>query len=87
MSHDNPEEQAQLQEILAQGSALKTIYDFRNELQEVWHRTTANQLEMLERLQNWCQQAEATGFGFIHASQDFATPWLKTYNKLHEPFV
>lgn len=71
----NSAEQAQLQEILAQGSTLKTIYDLRNELQEIWHRTTASQVEMLERLQNWCQEAEATG---IQALKDFVA-LLKTY--------
>lgn len=76
----NQEEQAQLQEILSQGPALKTIYDFRNELQQVWHRTTVSQMEMLERLQKWCQQAEASG---IQALQDFVS-LLKTYT-LHEP--
>ncbi len=71
----NQEEQAQLNEILAQGPTLKTIYDFRNELQQIWHRTTANQIEMLERLQKWCQQAEASG---IQTLQDFVS-LLKTY--------
>lgn len=71
----NQEEQAQLNEILAQGPTLKTIYDFRNELQQIWHRTTANQIEMLERLQKWCQQAEASG---IQTLQDFVG-LLKTY--------
>ncbi len=71
----NPVEQAQLQEILAQGHTLQTIYDLRKELQEIWHRTTANQVEMLERLQKWCHEAEATG---IQALKDFVA-LLKTY--------
>lgn len=77
----NPVEQAQLQEILAQGAELKTIYDLRNELKEIWHRTTANQMEMLERLQNWCHEAEATG---IHALKDFVA-LLKTYTLQQQP--
>jgi stearoyl-CoA desaturase (delta-9 desaturase) len=77
----NKVEQEQLQEILSQGPTLKTIYDLKLELQEVWHRTTANQMEMLERLQKWCQQAEATG---IHALQDFVN-LLKTYTLKQQP--
>jgi len=77
----NAEEQQQLQQLLSESSPLKTIYDFKLQLQEVWHRTTATQMEMLERLQKWCQQAEATG---IHALQDFVNQ-LKTYTLKQEP--
>lgn len=76
----NHEEKAQLNEILAQGPTLKTIYDFRNELQQIWHRTTVSQIEMLEKLQKWCQQAEASG---IQTLQDFVSV-LKTYT-LRQP--
>lgn len=76
----NSVEQAQLEEILAQGSSLKTIYDFRNELKDIWHRTTANQLEMLERLQKWCHEAESSG---IQALKEFVD-LLKTYT-LQQP--
>ena len=77
----NPAEQAQLQEILATGPSLKTIYDLRNQLQEVWHRTTASQVEMLERLQQWCQVAEASG---IQVLQDFVA-LMKTYTLKQQP--
>jgi stearoyl-CoA desaturase (delta-9 desaturase) len=76
----NQEEQAQIQELLSQGPALKTIYDLRSELQQLWQRTTASQVEMLDRLQKWCQQAEESG---IQALQDFVS-LLKTYTQ-HEP--
>lgn len=77
----NAEEQKLLQQLLSESSPLKTIYDFKLELQQVWHRTTATQMEMLERLQKWCQQAEATG---IYALQDFVNQ-LKTYTLKQEP--
>jgi stearoyl-CoA desaturase (delta-9 desaturase) len=58
-----------LQRILDQSQALQTVYQYRERLQAVWERTAANQEVLLQSLQEWCGQAEATG---IKALQDFA---------------
>lgn len=55
--------------------SLKTAYHFRLTLQEIWSRSTASQKELLEALQEWCRQAEATGIETLHK---FAVR-LKTY--------
>lgn len=62
-------QRAQLNSLLDFDSALKTIYDFRFKLGEIWKKNAANQAELLESLKAWVQQAEATG---IKALQDFA---------------
>jgi stearoyl-CoA desaturase (delta-9 desaturase) len=61
--------------VLENFQSLRVVYQFRLNLQEIWGRSTANQKESLEALQEWCRQAEATG---IEALCKFAGR-LKTY--------
>ena len=65
----------QLQEILATNSTLQTVYTMKERLQDVWRRSASTQEQLLEALQEWCRQAEATG---IKALRDFATA-IRTY--------
>lgn len=44
---------------------LKVIYDFKQRLQHMWDSTTASQKELLEALQQWCKEAEATGIAAL----------------------
>lgn len=50
-----------LEQVLAQSQALETVYQFRERLRDLWERTAPNQEALLNSLQEWCQQAEATG--------------------------
>ncbi len=43
--------------------------NFANRFQAIWEQTTASQKELLEALQAWCKEAEATG---IEALKNFA---------------
>lgn len=74
-------EKQRLNALLQNGSTLKVIYDLRLELQNVWHRSTASQREMLESLQTWCHNAEASGIAVL---QDFVR-LLKTYTQQPVP--
>lgn len=47
--------------VLENFQMLKVIYQFRMKLQDIWSKSTASQKELLDALQEWCQQAEATG--------------------------
>lgn len=47
--------------LLENFQSLRVIYQFRMKLQDIWGRTTASPKELLDALQEWCQQAEATG--------------------------
>lgn len=56
--------------ILESNQALRLAYQYRQKLQAIWGKTTANQKELLEALQEWCRDAEATG---VSALRNFAT--------------
>jgi stearoyl-CoA desaturase (delta-9 desaturase) len=62
------EEQQQLELALKASDLLHTVYQYRNQLQSIWERTSTNNKELLESLQDWCKRAEQSG---IKALQDF----------------
>jgi len=58
-----------LEQVLAQNQTLETVYRFRERLRDLWEQTAPSQEALLNSLQDWCQQAEATG---IQALQTFS---------------
>ena len=64
-----------LANVLENFQSLYVVYQFRTRLQAIWGRSTASQKELLDALQEWCQQAEETG---IEVLRRFAKR-LKTY--------
>lgn len=64
-----------LEVFLSRTQQLKVAYQFRKKLQDIWGKTTATQKELLEALQEWCSQAEATGIKYL---QDFVG-YLQSY--------
>ncbi|MEJ5211305.1 MAG: fatty acid desaturase [Burkholderiales bacterium] len=62
-------ERETLEQALHSSRVLATIYAMRKELAAIWARSTASQEELLKRLEDWCQRAEASG---IEALQQFA---------------
>lgn len=58
-----------LEQILSKNQTLATVYQFRERLQEIWDRKAPSQEALLHALQDWCQQAEATG---IHTLERFS---------------
>ncbi|HKJ21620.1 MAG TPA: fatty acid desaturase [Gammaproteobacteria bacterium] len=58
-----------LTDALNQSKTLETVYQFKQQLKELWERSAANQEKLLQNLQEWCQRAEQTG---IKTLQDFA---------------
>ncbi|MCC9006252.1 delta-9 fatty acid desaturase DesA [Pseudomonas putida] len=65
-----------IESMLAHSQALKTIYEKRLALQQIWARTSANGHDMLSAMKDWIHEAETSG---IHALRDFAAQ-LKTYS-------
>jgi stearoyl-CoA desaturase (delta-9 desaturase) len=61
----DPADQQQLAEVLENYGALNVVYQFRFKLQNIWARSTASQKELVESLQEWCRQAEATGIDVL----------------------
>ena len=60
---------ARLEQLLAQSQQLATVYQYRERLREIWERNAPSQEALLQSLQDWCQQAEATG---IQALETFS---------------
>ncbi len=65
-----------LEGVLQRFANLRIAYQYRNRLQQIWNRSAASHDTLLKALQDWCQQAEATG---VRALQDFAQR-LKGYS-------
>lgn len=55
--------------LLAERERLRTVYEYRMQLQDLWNRTASSQKELLDNLEQWCKQAQATG---IEALAHFA---------------
>ncbi len=67
---------AWLSRALEQSGRLHTVYAMKQNLQDIWHRSTATQEQLLHALEDWCRQAEATGIGSL---KEFALK-LRTYS-------
>ncbi len=66
---------ARLRTALEQYDALGTVYAMKQKLQNIWLRSASTQENLLKALEEWCEQAEATG---IKALEEFSRK-LKTY--------
>jgi len=64
-----PEEEALLSHGLASSRALAVVYQFQQRLGALFTERSASQETLLEKLQEWCREAEATG---IAALADFS---------------
>jgi stearoyl-CoA desaturase (delta-9 desaturase) len=53
--------QQRLNAVFEHHRPLNVVYQFRLKLQNIWARGTASQAELVEALQEWCRQAEASG--------------------------
>jgi stearoyl-CoA desaturase (delta-9 desaturase) len=50
-----------LEQLLSQSRELRVVYQFREQLRQIWERNAPSQEALLQQLQDWCHQAEATG--------------------------
>ncbi|MFZ0254367.1 MAG: fatty acid desaturase [Gammaproteobacteria bacterium] len=64
-----PEARERLESVLSRNNSLRTVYQYKRQLQAIWQERTASHERLLQSLQEWCKEAEATG---IRALQDFA---------------
>jgi stearoyl-CoA desaturase (delta-9 desaturase) len=65
-----------LQKALEQNQTLHTVYTMKQKLADVWQRSATTQENLIQALQDWCHEAEATG---IHALREFSNK-LRTYS-------
>lgn len=64
-----------LQQVLEKNQQLKTVHQMREKLADVWKRSATTQENLIQALQEWCREAEATR---IEALSRFARK-LRTY--------
>jgi len=72
----DPTSRENLATALSQHKALDTVYEFRQKLEAIWQKTTDSQEQLVQAVQEWCREAEATG---IKSLQEFAES-LKRYS-------
>jgi stearoyl-CoA desaturase (delta-9 desaturase) len=60
---------------LAGNKSLQQAYLFKERLQNIWNQTALRDNDLLEALQKWCQEAEASG---ISRMQEFSA-YLKSF--------
>lgn len=65
----NENQRSMLKTGLQHSAALAIVYEFRQQLQQIFTERTATPERLLSQLQEWCHRAEATG---IAALEDFA---------------
>lgn len=70
------EQKAEVEKALAKNDALAKLYQMRQELAEVWGRSTLTKEQLVGKLQDWCQRAETSG---IEALREFSFR-LKSYS-------
>ena len=70
-----------LQRSLEINDRLKTVYMMKQKLLDIWNRRATTQEHLIQALQEWCREAEATG---IKALQDFSQK-LRTYTLVPVP--
>jgi stearoyl-CoA desaturase (delta-9 desaturase) len=60
---------ARRKQLLADSAALRTVNEYRQQLQELWEQANASNEALVKQLRDWCERAEASG---IRALQDFS---------------
>jgi stearoyl-CoA desaturase (delta-9 desaturase) len=70
-----------LQRALELNDRLKTVYAMKQKLVDVWNRRATTQEHLIQALQEWCCEAEATG---IEALRNFSRK-LRTYTLVPVP--
>ncbi len=63
------QERERMREVLSNSKVLDTVNSMRQELTDVWKRSTATKEQLVHQLEDWCHRAEASG---IVALEDFS---------------
>jgi stearoyl-CoA desaturase (delta-9 desaturase) len=54
-------EREKLSQVLSNAKTLDKVYTMREELAEIWQRSTASTDELVKQLEDWCRRAEESG--------------------------
>lgn len=72
----DPMAKQRLAGFLAENKTIQVVYQFKDRLQNLWTQTNLKEMDLLEALQKWCQEAEATG---IAGLKDFSN-YLRSFS-------
>ena len=59
-------EHRQRAQVVEASPALATVYTMRDELGALWERSAAPKEQLVERLEDWCRRADASGISALH---------------------
>ncbi|MCU7960854.1 MAG: transposase, partial [gamma proteobacterium symbiont of Bathyaustriella thionipta] len=65
----DPGVRQRLEILMKDNEALRTVYQYRQRLQDIWEKTASSQEQLLQSLRDWVSQAEGSG---VQVLQDFA---------------
>lgn len=68
-----------LQDLLHHCETLKLVYGYRISLQNIWSKTASSQKELVESLQLWCNQAEASGLEALRQFSHMIKSFVPVY--------
>lgn len=60
-------EREKLNQVLSNTKTLDKVYTMREELAEIWQRSTASTEELVKKLEDWCRRAEESGIEVLQA--------------------
>ena len=58
-------DRVQVESYLEHSKVLATIYAMRQELAQLWQRSTASKEQLVRQLEDWCHKAEASGIASL----------------------
>lgn len=67
----DPSAKQRLAGILDNNKTIQQVYQFKQRLQDLWAQTSLKEKELLEALQIWCQEAEASGMKALKEFSDY----------------
>jgi stearoyl-CoA desaturase (delta-9 desaturase) len=74
----NEQSKATLNDLVQRFERLKLVYQYRQNLQNIWLKTATSQKELVDALQAWCKDAEESG---VFALKEFANT-IRSYTLL-----
>ncbi|MGE3317840.1 MAG: fatty acid desaturase [Candidatus Berkiella sp.] len=60
-----------LEQFLQNHKMMQVVYQFKERLHDLWAQTTLKEKEMVEALQKWCAEAEATGVSALREFSEY----------------
>lgn len=66
-----PQERDKLKDLLSTNKSMQVVYQFKEQLQQLWQQSSLKDNDLVEALQTWCKEAEQTGIGALKEFSDY----------------